>query len=82
MIRRMLVDGYREDVPVLLAPASATPLAQALEAALIEQPDNLSTHQAYGDYLREQGIRGGIHPNPVGPGRSSYTRQQTQAVMS
>src|SRR5262245_30098562 len=32
-----------------------TPLQQALEAALVENPDDLAAHMAYGDYLAEQG---------------------------
>src|SRR4051812_23242206 len=32
-----------------------TPLRRALEAALVEDPDDLAAHMAYGDYLAEQG---------------------------
>jgi uncharacterized protein (TIGR02996 family) len=31
-----------------------TPLQQALEAALVENPDDVAAHMAYGDYLAEQ----------------------------
>src|SRR5262249_32543151 len=30
-------------------------LRDALEAALVEDPDDLATHRAYADYLQEQG---------------------------
>ena len=33
---------------------SSSPLQQALEAALVENPDDLATHSAYADYLMEQ----------------------------
>jgi uncharacterized protein (TIGR02996 family) len=34
---------------------SPTPLQQSLEAALVENPDDLAAHSAYADYLMEQG---------------------------
>src|SRR5262249_2659640 len=32
-----------------------TPVQQSLEAALVEDPDDLATHSAYADYLMEHG---------------------------
>src|SRR5262245_39359496 len=39
-----------------VAPAApASPLQQSLEAALVENPDDMAAHSAYADYLMEQG---------------------------
>src|SRR5262249_40048399 len=35
--------------------SSPDPLRAALETALVENPDDLATHMAYGDHLAEQG---------------------------
>jgi uncharacterized protein (TIGR02996 family) len=45
--------GYRETTPS--AKAQPKSLAEALEMALVENPDDLASHMAYADYLEEQG---------------------------
>lgn len=45
--------GYVETTASAVPPAS--PLQQALEDALVENPDDVATHSAYADYLMEQG---------------------------
>src|SRR4051794_22011048 len=49
LIREKLTKGYHETTPV-----AAPSLLDALESALIENPDDLATHMAYADYLEEQ----------------------------
>jgi uncharacterized protein (TIGR02996 family) len=53
LVQEKLAKGYQETTPAP-APAS-TPLGEALEAALVENPDDLAAHSAYADYLQEQG---------------------------
>src|SRR5437016_5949383 len=45
--------GYLETTPV--AAAAPTSLREALESALVANPDDLASHMAYADYLIEQG---------------------------
>jgi uncharacterized protein (TIGR02996 family) len=45
--------GYRETTPS--AKAQPANLGEALEMALVENPDDLASHMAYADYLEEQG---------------------------
>jgi uncharacterized protein (TIGR02996 family) len=51
MIREKLEDGY---VETTAAPGSLQAVGLALEAALVENPDDLSAHMAYADWLSEQ----------------------------
>ena len=50
LVREKLAKGYHETTP-----AAAPTLRDALESALLENPDDLATHMAYADYLEEQG---------------------------
>ena len=50
LVRKKLAEGYVETTPPTV-PA----LQQALENALVEDPDDLAAHMAYADYLMEQG---------------------------
>jgi uncharacterized protein (TIGR02996 family) len=61
LVAEKLAKGYVETTPKQ-APSAPTPRApsstamqQALEKALIENPDDLANHMAYADYLAEQG---------------------------
>jgi uncharacterized protein (TIGR02996 family) len=55
LIREKLAKGYRETTTAA-APAGAAPsLVQALEAAIIEHPEETANYAAYADYLQEQG---------------------------
>jgi uncharacterized protein (TIGR02996 family) len=56
LVKEKLAKGYEETTPPQ-APATAAvpPLRAALEAALVENPDDLAAHSAYADYLMEQG---------------------------
>jgi uncharacterized protein (TIGR02996 family) len=57
LVAEKLGKGYVETTPgpsPAAAPA-ASPLQQSLEAALVEDPDDLAAHSAYADYLMEQG---------------------------
>ena len=45
--------GYRETTPS--AKAQPASLREALEMALVENPDDVASHMAYADYLEEQG---------------------------
>ncbi len=49
LIREKLAAGYVE------AAAPAAPLRQALEEALVANPDDVAAHMAYADWLTEQG---------------------------
>jgi uncharacterized protein (TIGR02996 family) len=53
LVKQKLAKGYVETTPT--ARTQATPLAETLEAALVENPDDLAAHAAYADYLQEQG---------------------------
>jgi uncharacterized protein (TIGR02996 family) len=50
LVEKKLAEGYIETTP-----KPVSPLQQALEAALVEDPDDLAAHMAYADYLMEQG---------------------------
>jgi uncharacterized protein (TIGR02996 family) len=58
LIKEKLGKGYEETTRAAAAPAAApspaTPLQEALEQALMENPDDLASHMAYADYLQEQ----------------------------
>jgi uncharacterized protein (TIGR02996 family) len=57
LIRRKLNEGFQETTP----PAPAAPTQQGLEAALVDDPDDLAAHKAYADFLHEQGdLRGDL----------------------
>jgi uncharacterized protein (TIGR02996 family) len=49
-IRKKLAQGFRETTPRVVSP-----LQKALEDALVADPDDLTAHMAYADYLMEQG---------------------------
>jgi uncharacterized protein (TIGR02996 family) len=53
LIKEKLSKGYRETTAA--AAAAGPSLRQALEAALVENPDEVANHAAYADYLTEQG---------------------------
>jgi uncharacterized protein (TIGR02996 family) len=56
LIKEKLGKGYVETTPAAAAAAPAKPPAQqALEKALVENPDDLAAHAAYADLLSEQG---------------------------
>jgi uncharacterized protein (TIGR02996 family) len=61
-------------------PAAPTSLQEALEAALLENPDEVAAHAAYADYLMEQGDpRGEVIQVQLAledPGRSAQERKQ------
>jgi uncharacterized protein (TIGR02996 family) len=58
LIKEKLGKGYKETTPTV-AVAGPDSLRQALEQALVENPDELANHAAYADYLQEQGdVRG------------------------
>jgi uncharacterized protein (TIGR02996 family) len=52
LIQEKLAQGYVETTP---KPAAGRSLREALEAALVENPDDLAAHRAYADHLMEQG---------------------------
>jgi uncharacterized protein (TIGR02996 family) len=52
LIAEKLKQGYVETTPKAVPSKS---LQEALEAALVENPDDLAAHRAYADYLMEQG---------------------------
>src|SRR5262245_23692306 len=60
LIKEKLAKGYEETTSATssaaaaaAAPAAVPPLRAALEAALVENPDDLASHAAYADYLQE-----------------------------
>src|SRR5262249_45332445 len=53
LVAEKLAKGYVETTP--RAAPTSSPLQQSLEAALVEDPDDLAAHSAYADYLQEQG---------------------------
>jgi uncharacterized protein (TIGR02996 family) len=48
-------EGEEEEEEEEEPAAAASPLQKSLEAALVENPDDVGTHSAYADYLMEQG---------------------------
>src|SRR5262249_51579200 len=60
--------------------AVALPLREALEAALVENPDDLAAHAAYADFLQEQGDPRGefiaLQLALEDPGKSPEERQR------
>jgi uncharacterized protein (TIGR02996 family) len=55
LIREKLARGYVETTPA----RTASSLRDALEAALVANPEDLASHMAYADYLSEQGDQRG-----------------------
>jgi uncharacterized protein (TIGR02996 family) len=53
LIKEKLAKGYKETTPAA-RPAGGS-LREALEAALVENPDDLAAHAAYADHLQEEG---------------------------
>jgi uncharacterized protein (TIGR02996 family) len=53
LVKEKLAKGYRETTPA--ARPAAGSLREALERALVENPDDVAAHMAYADYLQEQG---------------------------
>jgi uncharacterized protein (TIGR02996 family) len=53
LVKEKLAKGYKEATPAA-KPAGGS-LREALEAALVENPDDVAAHSAYADYLQEQG---------------------------
>jgi uncharacterized protein (TIGR02996 family) len=80
LIKEKLARGYVETTP---KPAPPGPLQQALEAALMENPEDLAAHMAYADHLMEQGDPRGkfiqVQLALEDPGRSPNERKHLQA---
>jgi uncharacterized protein (TIGR02996 family) len=58
LVAEKLKKGYTETTPASAttsAPVAVSPLRAALEAALVENPEDLASHMAYADHLHEQG---------------------------
>jgi uncharacterized protein (TIGR02996 family) len=57
LVEQKLAEGFRETTAGAAQPPAAAPasLAQALEAAIIEHPEEAANYAAYADYLQEQG---------------------------
>lgn len=56
LVAEKLAEGYKETtVTPRPAPAVVPPLQKALEEAIVADPDDLAAHQAYADWLTEQG---------------------------
>jgi uncharacterized protein (TIGR02996 family) len=53
LVAEKLKKGYKETTPT--AKPAAGSLRESLEAALVENPDDLASHMAYADYLTDQG---------------------------
>jgi uncharacterized protein (TIGR02996 family) len=53
LVKEKLGKGYVETTPA--ATPAVPPMQQALEQALVENPDDLAAHHAYADFLMEQG---------------------------
>jgi uncharacterized protein (TIGR02996 family) len=66
LIRQTLAEGYREETS---APDPPSPLQEALEAAIVADPDDLSAHMAYADFLSEQ-------PDLASVARGEFIRAQ------
>lgn len=68
LVREKLKAGYHETTTELVLPP-LEPLGQALESALVADPDDLAAHMAYADWLSEQ-------PLPAWQARSEVIRLQ------
>jgi uncharacterized protein (TIGR02996 family) len=66
LIAQTIAEGYREEAG---GPASPSAMQEALEQALVADPDDLVAHMAYADFLGEQ-------PDPASVARSEYIRIQ------
>jgi uncharacterized protein (TIGR02996 family) len=66
MIREKLRDGYAETTP---PPAPLDTTGQALESALVDNPDDTAAHMALADWLAEQ-------PDPAQQARGEFIRLQ------
>ena len=55
LVAEKLGKGYVETTPAAAPKPAPSPLRLSLEAALVENPDDLASHSAYADYLMEQG---------------------------
>jgi uncharacterized protein (TIGR02996 family) len=79
LVAEKLAKGYVETTPQPAAP-TISPLQQSLEAALVEDPDDLAAHSAYADYLMEQGDPRGefvqVQLALEEPGRAAKERTQ------
>jgi uncharacterized protein (TIGR02996 family) len=53
LVKEKLAKGYVEDAPT--AKPQPRSMREALEEALVANPDDLASHMAYADYLAEQG---------------------------
>jgi uncharacterized protein (TIGR02996 family) len=78
LVAEKLAKGYVETTAV--PPPAPTPVLQGLEAALVENPDDLAAHSAYADYLQEQGDPRGefiqMQLTLEAPGRPAEQRAQ------
>jgi uncharacterized protein (TIGR02996 family) len=82
LVKEKLGKGYVETTPSAKPAAS---LRDALEAALVENPDDIAAHMAYADYLQEQGDRRGEFiqvqlalEDPKRPAKERKTLQQRE----
>jgi uncharacterized protein (TIGR02996 family) len=55
LVAEKLRKGYRETTPAAKPEAAPDSQRDSLEAALVDNPDDLASHMAYADYLGEQG---------------------------
>src|SRR5690349_6988044 len=53
LIAEQVGKGWKETTAP--PPREVSPACQALQSALVENPDDLASHMAYADYLTEQG---------------------------
>lgn len=80
LIAEKLAKGYVETTAKPAPPA--TPILQAMEKALLDNPDDLANYMAYADYLAEQGDPRGefiqVQLALEDPGRLATERKQLQ----
>jgi uncharacterized protein (TIGR02996 family) len=55
LVAEKLGKGYVETTSAAAPAPASSPLQQSLEAALVENPDDLAAHSAYADFLMEHG---------------------------
>src|SRR5207249_314138 len=87
LVAGKLKKGYRETTPAAWAVPSS--LQESLEAALVDDPDELANHMAYADYLSEQGDPRGdfirtqlaLEDGSKGPAERKRLQQQEKALL-
>jgi uncharacterized protein (TIGR02996 family) len=82
LVKEKLAKGYRETTPAPAGGGSGSSLREALEAALIENPEDVATHMAYADHLQEQNDPQGefiqVQLALEDPGKSTAERKKLQ----